>query len=116
MVTFEETQQRVNDCVASTRCDKRTLATITKYFLEKRGYVISLSELVRLSLETLEDIITTKRPDVNVLSTEEADNILSTYYKVNLHPRRKDKRTGRKVPTYHYSFRKQLDLLINIET
>jgi len=109
MVEFEDTQKRVNDCVVQTRCDKRTLATLTQYLIESRGYVISVSELVRISLETLEDIILNKRPDMRIASTEDADNMLNEIYKANLHPTRAGK-GGRRVPTYNYSFRKQLDL------
>lgn len=110
MVTLMEARKRVNDCAVQTRCDKRTIATLTQWSLEERGYVISMSELVRTALERLEEAILTKMPDLEILSSEEANDLIERHFDATLHPRRTVKGSGRQVPTYNYSYRKQLDL------
>ena len=107
--SFMETQRRVNDCTAQTFCDKRTLATLTNYFIDQRGYVLSLSELIRLSLELLEELVIKRDDSYGVISSEDADELLKMQYKANLNPMRKMK-SGAMRPRYNYSFRKQLNL------
>jgi hypothetical protein len=83
---FKRIQKRVNDCVAQTRCDKRTLATLLQFHLKGRGHVSSLSELVRLTLEMVEKYVENNESDLLVLSTEDADDMLTNAFKANLHP------------------------------
>ncbi len=110
MVTLVEARKRVNDCAVQTRCDKRTIATLTGWSLRERGYVISMSELVRTALERLEDAILGKAPDLEILSSEEANDLIKQHFDATLHPKRTIKGGNRQVPTYNYSYRKQLDL------
>jgi uncharacterized protein YjiS (DUF1127 family) len=108
MPTYNESQQRTNTCTAQTYCDKRTLATLAIFFKEQRGYVLSMSELIRLSLELLEDIVIENGAS-EVKSTEDADDLLKQEFKANMHPSRRTAR-GETRPRMHYSFRKQIDV------
>jgi hypothetical protein len=107
--TFTETQQRIANAIAQTRCDKRTLANITWYFLQKRGYVLSISELVRMALEVLEQIVEEESGGLEFINTEEADDFLRQQFKANLNPMRHLKPGGPVRPRLDYSFRKQMD-------
>jgi hypothetical protein len=86
---FKKIQRRIATCTVQTRCDKRTLATIYLSMKDNNIPANSISGLVKTALEMLEDIIKSKYPQYLVLSSEDADDILTSAFNTNLHPKGK---------------------------
>ncbi len=82
-------KKRLGNCTAQTRCDKCTLATLYLFHKDGRGHVSSMSELIRLTLEFVENYVETNNPDFYIMSSEDADDILSEAFKANLNPKGK---------------------------
>jgi len=75
-----------NDCVVQSRCKSTTLAVIAKYFSMKKHITPSISYLIRLALEQLEQIVLVKVPDLKVDDTSHARKILAELGLSNLNP------------------------------
>jgi hypothetical protein len=74
---IEEVQRtRPTTAVVTTRCDQRTVATLLLFWHLKDEHPRSLSELLRLSLETLGDIVRSNHPELNITSTSQARQVL----------------------------------------
>jgi hypothetical protein len=67
--------ERANDCLAQTRCDRRSLATLAKSLHEKGEFVSSTSKLLRLIIEDLR-LRHIAEGAVDIMSYDDADNIL----------------------------------------
>lgn len=78
--------KRGTDSVAQTRCDRRTLATLAQYFSKQKA-IGSISSLIRDALELTERAILSEDPDLEVLTMEEAEQVLESYFgDVSLNP------------------------------
>jgi len=86
-------QKRVTDTVIQARCDRRTLATLATYFIKERGYVSSISNLVNSSMELLKDILVGKDVVEDVLSTEDAINMMRQVSDTGLNPGGRNRKT-----------------------
>jgi len=78
MDQFELLQERANDALCQTRCDRRSLATAAKA-LYKKGYMpTSTSQLLRLIIEYCRHILV-EEGAIDILSYEDADRILYAF-------------------------------------
>lgn len=69
-------KQRPSDSIIQTRCDRRTVATIARYFQGKSLFPRSHAELIRLALEELRIILIHNKLVEDVDSTQEAMTVL----------------------------------------
>jgi len=75
-----------NDSVVQSRCKSTTLAVIAKYFSMKGHLTPSISYLVRLALEQLEQVILVKMPDLKIDNTSHARKVMAELGLSNLNP------------------------------
>ena len=68
-----------NDALAQTRCNRKTLATILKFFVEQDRRPRSQYELVRWALEEYARILTENDLVDEVAFTSDAQNLLTTF-------------------------------------
>jgi hypothetical protein len=78
--------KRICDCVVQTRVDKTTLATLFKFFDEGGNTPRSASELGRMALETLREVLVTNRLVRPIENTSEALRVLQNYGIRGLNP------------------------------
>jgi len=78
MGNFELLQERANDCLVQTRTDRRSLATLVKYFYESGRMITSTSMLVRSIIEELRRRVLLDGAE-DILSYEDADRIVSLF-------------------------------------
>ena len=93
MDDLELLQQRANDALIQSRCDRRSLATLAKALYEQSYIITSTSQLIRLVVEELRRRVLTEGAD-DILSYEDADRILNTFGCKGLNT------NGRAMPTY----------------
>ncbi len=80
-------KQERSDAVVSVRCKSTTLATLFRYFSQKRGvFVVNKSSLVRLALEEFEKYLVEKEDFERCTSLEKARDYLSLVGIRNLNP------------------------------
>ena len=70
-------KQEKSDAILNIRCKSTTLATIAGYFMSQHRNIRSKSELVRSSLEFLEEVLVEENGAQKVTSLEQARNFLS---------------------------------------
>ena len=68
-------QERANDSLVQSRCDRRSLATLAKWLHEHGAIVTSTSQLVRVIIEECRQRVVAEDA-VDILSYEDADSIL----------------------------------------
>ena len=85
-------RERMNDSVLQLRCDRRTIATLAEFFFNDGEQIMSLSQLGRMAIEELRQILVDNNLVDDVLSTEDATKTLDRLGMGNLNPRGKGKR------------------------
>lgn len=80
-----ELQERVNDTVVQTRCDRRSLATILVDFRNRGANVSSLSSFLRMIIEQMHFIVVSQGAE-EILSTEDATFMIKGLGRAGLNP------------------------------
>jgi len=60
----------------TSRCDIKSLATLVHFWRDKGEPIRSISELVRLSIESFKDLVTNKWPEYEIESASDALELL----------------------------------------
>ncbi len=87
---------KVKDSVISVRLDRRSLATLAMFFEKTGDYPTNASTLVRMIVEELKEILIDHSLIEDVISTDDATNILRRFGITKLNPGRRGSKTYQK--------------------
>lgn len=92
-MSLSDLNKRQNNMIISVRCDRRTLATLHSYFTKHGEDFFSIGSLVNLALESFRSLVLSQDKSYDVLSVQDATEILRQFSRAKLNPGEKYERT-----------------------
>ena len=85
--------KRQNNMIISVRCDRRTLAGLHNYFTKHGEEFFSIGSLVNLTLENYMHMVRKEDKACDVLSVQDATEILKKFSRAKLNPQKRYEKT-----------------------